>query len=73
MRNKFKLLCRNITHFLLVMMVVTILVIVVVINIDYISKKLPLLLPVHEDNSVDLSVDTREDKKSIYYKIVRID
>ena len=55
------------------MMVVTILVIVVVINIDYISKKLPLLLPVHEDNSVDLSVDTREDKKSIYYKIVRID
>ncbi len=69
MRNKFKLLCRNITHFLLV----TILVTVVVINIDYISKKLPLLLPVHEDNSVDLSVDTREDKKSIYYKIVRID
>ena len=46
MRNKFKLLCRNITHFLLVMMVVTILVIVVVINIDDIAKKLPLLLPV---------------------------
>lgn len=57
----------------MVMMVVPILVIVLVINIDYILKKLPLLLSVRKDNSVDLSVDTREDKKSIYYKIVYID
>lgn len=55
------------------MMVVPILVTVLVINIDYILKKLPLLLSVRKDNSVDLSVDTREDKKSIYYKIVYID
>jgi hypothetical protein len=57
----------------MVMMVVPILVTVLVINIDYILKKLPLLLSVRKDNSVDLSVDTREDKKSIYYKIVYID
>lgn len=57
----------------MVMMVVPILVTVLVINIDYILKKLSLLLSVRKDNSVDLSVDTREDKKSIYYKIVYID
>lgn len=57
----------------MVMMLVPILVTVLVINIDYILKKLPLLLSVRKDNSVDLSVDTREDKKSIYYKIVYID